>query len=417
MRLTLHNHKAAALALGDSTRWDGKTLLIGERDLAAFFPEGLGLHLDELRTIAPGSQTRIGPVLDVAQIRHSEQGPAYPGLTGPAETQHCRTVHILDNAAVCLVSNLPGVQEGILDMASRWSPLAALHMLVCKIRVAPGTNPDEADAHMRLFLYRVCEFLGSLLTNFPAKASEEFVYPAHKPSGDIPPGDMLPRVGAVYFIQSQGRLRRTYYLGEAADALQPMPIHPLSPLCGSITSGNYVMPSNKTCTLIHQRAPVIRALLARDGKDWNVSGVLLANEASTRDEKSRTAQILADMAKDLRLDGVIINQEGGGNADMDVMLTCAAMEKQGIACVLIVNETAGPDGRTPSLTETTPEAVSIVSAGNNEMLASLPAADAFIGYPMSILPENTLKAVDMPLTRLLASANQLGFGRYSCVTR
>ncbi|MCL2122463.1 MAG: glycine/sarcosine/betaine reductase component B subunit [Desulfovibrionaceae bacterium] len=413
MRLVLQKHKVAALVVGNANAWSNHVLTVAPEAVSALFPKRDGLRLVEIRAAAPLSSMRFGPVLDVVGIRYCHGGPTFPGVTGPASDEPERKLTVLENSAVCVVSNLAGVQEGVIDTDARWSPLSSLHFLICTVDVSPTLDRAGADAEIRLFQCCLAELLASLASEDKAD-EEEILEWQPDPKG----AEQLPKVGAVYFIQAQGALRRTFYRGIAADDMTPRLIDPLECLGGALTSGNYVMPSNKTCTYIHHQAPVLRELLVRHKTDWCFSGVILANEASSRQDKEDNVKGILELAKGLKLQGVIINQEGGGNADLDIMLACSTLESAGIATVLLVNEFAGPDGKTPSLTEYTPAALYMVSTGNNDYPAPLASVRDFVGFSGGMLQQDVLKnAVVLPLTRHYGSTNQLGFGRLSCEGR
>jgi len=413
MRLVLRKHRVDALVVGDENAWSKHVLTVAPEAVSAIFPKRDGLRLTEIRAAAPLSSIRFGPVLDVVGIRYCHNGPAFSGITGPASNELERKLTLLENSAVCVVSNLAGVQEGVIDTDAHWSPLSSLHCLICVVDVSPALDKAEADADIRLFQCRLAELLASLASE--DKADEEEILEWQP---DLHEAEHLHKVGAVYFIQGQGALRRTFYQGVAADDMKPLLINPLHCLGGALTSGNYVMPSNKTCTYIHHQAPVLRELLARHKTDWNFSGVILSNEASDAQAKEDNVKDILELAKGLGLQGVIINQEGGGNADLDIMLACRTLESAGIATVLLVNEFAGADGKTPSLTEYTHEARCMVSAGNNDYPAKLLPVQDFVGFPMGILQQDALTGVVvLPLTRHYGSTNQLGFGRLSCESR
>ena len=77
----------------------------------------------------------------------------------------------------------------------------------------------------------------------------------------------------------------------------------------------------------------------------------------------------------------------------------------------MVNELAGVNGTTPSLTEVTSEARHIVTTGNNDYLVKLPAAQQVIGSAQaSWLGHSLHEESVVPLTRIHSSTNQLGFG-------
>jgi glycine reductase complex component B subunit alpha and beta len=222
----------------------------------------------------------------------------------------------------------------------------------------------------------------------------------------------------IYLIQSQGDLRRTYVYGQPADPFLPTLLDPLEVWDGAVVSGNFVLPCNKTCTYIHQNHPVIAEMFHRHGSDLSFAGVILVNEMSRLEDKERSAQFAAKLVRLLGAGGAVINQEGGGNTVTDVMMLCRLLASQGVKTVLLVNEFAGPDGKTPSLTETTLEATAIVSSGNNDQPIPLPRVDRFVGFPPVPGIEGDLcGGVTLPLSRIYASTNQLGFNTLSCQSR
>jgi glycine reductase len=86
--------------------------------------------------------------------------------------------------------------------------------------------------------------------------------------------------------------------------------------------------------------------------------------------------------------------------------------------VLLVNEFAGRDGKTPSLVETTAEATAIVSTGNNDHRITLPSRKEFIGFsPLQGIEGDAAGEITVPLARIYASTNQLGFSSLSCRSR
>lgn len=409
--LTLRHVAVRSLTLGEQDTWEDGRLLVSRATVDGLFPQRPDMRLREVRAYAPGAATRLGPVLDTVDLRHCANGSAFPGVTGaPPQGEHVRLT-LLDRVAVCVVSNLPGVQEGIIDMQSPYSPFGELFLLACAVDVQPDADREDADRAIRLFQCRLAETLAGLASDAPA-AEELLQWPA------APTAPHLPRAGAVYFVQSQGALRRTLFHGEYADPLSPGCVNPLELLAGALVSGNYVMPSNKSCTYIHHAAPVLSSLQAGHGRDWQFTATILVNERSDMTAKRETAATVARIAQEQGLQALLINQEGGGNADIDIMLTCHELEIRGIKTVLLLNEFAGADGRNPSLTECAPEARYMVSTGNNDYLATLQPVTDFLGFPLQILGSQDPKGpLQLPLTRLYASTNQLGFGKLSCVTR
>jgi glycine reductase len=310
------------------------------------------------------------------------------------------------------VAKIPGVQEGLIDMqeeAGPFCPFARTLNVVLYFARPEEMAPSIADQAIRESILRVAEFLGALASGIESGQVESLNWPL--------PESHLPKAALVYFVQSQGNLRRTYLNGQSMDEMSPTLISPLHVWDGAIVSGNFVMPSNKTCTYIHQNNPLIEEMFRRHGKTHSFEGVILSNEMSRLDEKQKAVQGIFELIKHLQVSGVVINQEGGANTLTDVMMLCGKLEPQGIKTVLILNEFAGSDGTTPSLAETTPPAEYIVSTGNNDYRLTLPAVEKFVGsdtFPG--LEGVTTGAIVLPLTRVYSSTNQLGFNSLSCRT-
>ncbi len=415
MTFELAKHSIREIRLGKGTRLDGPVLVVDPDDIAAVVREEVSVRLGRVATAHPGESLRIGPVLDTVEPRAKEdpQGSAFPGWTGPPEIPGQGRTHVLSGMAIVAAGRMGGVQEGIIDMgpeAGPYSPFSRTNNLVLVFEAAGGADRPAVDGAIRRSLLRVAEKLASLAWSHAPDSIESWCWP-------LPPCPK-PRAALVYLVQGQGELRRTYLYGRPVDTLSPTLLNPLEVLDGAIVSGNFVLPSNKTCTYIHQNHPLILEMLRRHGVDLTFSGMILANEASQMADKERSAQSVESLARRLEAQGVIINQEGGANTVTDVMMLCRLLHRSGIKTVLLVNEFAGGDGTTPSLAETTPEATAIVSTGNNDHRIILPARKEFIGFPpIAGIEGNGAGEITVPLSRIYASTNQLGFNTLSCRTR
>lgn len=362
----------------------------------------------------PGEAVRIAPVLDIVEPRAKEgsAASAYPIHPPEGSGNGEGPTHILRGVAVVAVARILGAQEGLLDMqsaAGTFSPFARTLNLVLTFDVPDSMPPDVADASIRESTLKVAEYLGGIARGLPTGKDESFEWPLSEYN--------LPRTALLYLVQSQGNLRRTYFYGKPLDNSMPRTVSPLEILGGAVVSGNFVMPSNKTCTYIHQNHPLIREMYKRHGVSVNFKGVILANEESRLDDKKRVVEEVVRLVEGLNISGVIINQEGGANTLTDVMMLCRILERSGIKTVLLLNEFAGAEGATPSLAETTPEAQHVVSAGNNDCQISLPGVERFIGFetfPALNVPMTA--SIVVPLARVHSSTNPLGFNLLSCVT-
>ena len=72
----------------------------------------------------------------------------------------------------------------------------------------------------------------------------------------------------------------------------------------------------------------------------------------------------AKLAEFLGVDGVIINEEGFGNPDTDLIMNCKKIEEKGIKTVIITDEYAGRDGKSQSLADADQLADAVVTGGN-----------------------------------------------------
>ncbi len=415
MKLELAHHRVVELSLQGPTRLEGTCLHLDPEEVHALLPAESAIFIKGLAVAEPGGGQRIAPVLDVVEPRakaEPDQG-AFPGFGSSPRGAGMGRTHVLSGLALLAVADLPGVQEGVVDMspeAADFCPFARTLNLVLELGMKPGVSRVAADQAVRELTLSLAERLASLARGQEPDRLELLER--------APVSADLPRVALAYLVQSQGDLRRTYLYGHPADEILPTMLDPLEVLDGAIVSGNFVMPSNKTCTYIHQNNPLVRELLARHGGELNFAGVVVANEMSRMADKERSAAMTAGMIRSLGANGAIINQEGGGNTITDVMMLCRGLEGDGVKTVLVLNEFAGEDGTTPSLTETTPEAVAIVSAGNNDHRLELPAATELIGLEDVPGVRGGLRGpISIPLGRLHSSTNQMGFNKLSCVSR
>lgn len=370
------------------------------------------VRISDIDIAEPGQPVRIAPVLDIVEPRAKDNPSetAFAGILGSPDDCGTGKTHILKGAAVLGVCELPGIQEGIVDMseeAKPFCPFANTQNIVLVFQPREGVDRVTADNAIRKLLLKTAEYLGSQAMGVYSDHIVQLEWPLKQ--------NKNPRCGLIYLVQSQGDLRRTYLKGLALDDFMPIDISPTQVLDSAVVSGNFVMPSNKTCTYIHQNNPLIIEMIKSHGKTINFAGVIFANEMSRLDDKKQVAEKIVQMAKELNLSDVVINQEGGANTLTDVMMICRQLEKENIQTTLILNEFAGENGTTPSLAETTDEARHIVSTGNNDHRIILPAAEKLIGADNFPGIDNSLKEkITLPLTRIHSSTNQLGYNYISC---
>ena len=412
MQLEQINHPIKKIMFSSESSLANDVLSINRSEIETLLGGDPCVHLSVVELAEPGQAVRITPVLDVVEPR-AKDDPSQTAFAGILDSQDgcgSGTTHILRGAAVIGVCELPGIQEGIVDMseaAKPYCPFAHTHNLVLEFQPREGIDRVAADKAIRVLVLKAAEYLGALARGVSPDHSIKIEWPLAK--------NDKQRCGLVYLVQSQGDLRRTYLKGQALDECMPIMVDPTEILDSAIVSGNFVMSCNKTCTYIHQNHPLIKEMIAQHGQTINFAGVILANEMSRLEDKKKVSQTIVQFAKDLNLSGVVINQEGGANTLTDVMMLCRSLEKENIQTTLILNEFAGADGTTPSLAETTVEARHIVSTGNNDYRVTLPPTERLIGANNLPGVDGPLKdKITVPLTRVHSSTNQLGFNYLTC---
>lgn len=406
MNLELHKIAIRKLEWGPRTGARDHVLTVNKEELVALLLEDPALKKVEAELVHPGDSVRILPCKDAVEPRCKLEGPGevFPGWIGDVETVGQGKTLVLEGAAVLTTGRLVAPQEGIVDMSgpgAAYSLFSRQCNVVLECLPPPDVSNAVFDEVTRRALARAALYLGEAARD--AVPDEVDVFDADRP---VDPA--LPKVAYIYYLQSQGPLRNTYVYGLEARNLLPTLLHPNEVLDGAIVSGNYIIACQKNPSFLHANNPVVRELYARHGVSCNFVGVIVANENSTLTDKKRSADFAAKLARQLGAQGVVMTQEGGGHADTDLMLAAKACKERGIVSVMLINELAGADGDQPSLVDTTPEAVAVVSTGNNDQVISLPAVDVLCGGASLTNVPDAAAAFSSALGRMYTATNQLG---------
>jgi len=401
--LTVREHRVRDIRFGAEPTFRDGILTVAPGAIRVLAADPLIASL-QLHIARPGESVRIIRILDAVQPRaKGGQGVVFPGFLGPATGCGAGETNVLTHCALLSVSGLPRAQEAVIDVAGPGavlSPLAKDLLLVLEFAPAGGAPWDRYEAAIRLAMLRVAAHLGEVATS--AIPDETW----HVPRATRAIG--LPRVGYVYNLQAQGAYKDTFVYGRSAREILPTLITPAEILDGVVVSGNYGHPSLKNSTYAHLTNPVIRELLRRDGHDLAFGGIIVKPEPTTLDGKGLVAECAARLASLLDWQGAVVTKEGGGNADTDLFLVAEYCEQRGIRTVLLMAELAGPDGRTPPLLGSSPQANALVSLGNYEEPVALPAVERVIGG-------DALTVVDGPVAGSLTTATAAIFAALSPV--
>jgi len=404
--LTVREHIVRDIRIGgENSLRDGLLTVAAEQIL------GLATHPVirslELHVARPGENVRIIRILDAIQPRaKGGDGVVFPGFLGPARVAGGGETHILTGTALLTVSVLPRAQEALIDMAGPGAgicPLAKEHLLILEFTPVEGAPWGEYEAAIRLAALRIAAHVGGIARSAPPDRSL-CVPPTSSAIG-------LPRVGYIYNIQAQGSFKDTFVYGRSARDILPTLISAGELLDGAVVSGNYSHPSLKNSTYAHLTNPIIRELLSRDGDDLAFAGIILKPEPVTLEGKELAAEYAANLASLLNWQGTIVTKEGGGNADTDLFLAAERCERRGVRAVLLMAELAGPDGRTPPLLGSLPEADALVSVGNYEEPVSVPSVERVIGGDSLRLADGPVAGpLTIPTAPIFGALSPVGIG-------
>lgn len=404
--LAVQEHFVRDVRLGGENSLRDGVLTVAAEQIRALATHSL-IRFMELHIARPGESIRIIRILDAIQPRaKGGEGVVFPGFLGPARVTGGGDTHILTGCALLTVSALPRAQEALIDMAgpgASISPLAKENLLILEFVPAEGAPWGEYEAAIRLIALRVAAHLGEIARSTAPDRTRR-VPPASSAIG-------LPRVGYIYNIQAQGSFKDTFIYGRSAREILPTLITPGELLDGAVVSGNYGHPSLKNSTYAHLTNPVVRELLARDGEDLAFGGIILKPEPATLEGKELTAEYAANLASLLNWQGAVVTKEGGGNADTDLFLAAERCERRGVRTVLLMAELAGPDGRTPPLLGSPPEADALVSLGNYEEPVSLPSVERVIGGDSLRLADGPVAGpLTIPIAPIFGALSPVGVG-------
>jgi glycine reductase len=189
----------------------------------------------------------------------------------------------------------------------------------------------------------------------------------------------LPKVAYVDQVQQQGILVQTFLYGQSMESLVPTLLHPNEYFDGAVVSGNY-RSMIKAPTWLRLNNPVIQELYARHGKDLNFTGVILCRgHHDDHQLKERNGYMVANLARMLGVQGVVMTLEGTGNTWVDFMQAVKALEQSGIGTVPIVHELGGAEGKDWPIVDYVPEADAIITGGGADRQFTLPAMERVIG--------------------------------------
>ncbi len=427
MRLEIGNIFIKDVQFAEKTSVKSGVLYVNEAELIKIAGDDERIKSVEVFLVRPGESVRILPVKDVVEPRVKVQGPGgiFPGFLSGVEQVGSGRTHVLKGAAVVTTGKIVGFQEGIIDMTgpgADYTPFSKNCNVVVKVEPIDSLNQHEHEVVVRLAGFRAANYLGQ--SGKDMAPDEIKAYETKPLLEQVAQYPNLPKVVYVYMLQTQGLLHNTYFYGVDVKQIVPTFIYPTETMDGAIVSGNCVSACDKNPTYVHENSPVVADLYEQHGKTINFLGCVITNENVTLMDKERSSNMTAKLVEFLGADAVIISEEGFGNPDADLVMNCNKIEKLGVKSVLITDEYAGQDGGSQSLADSTPLGNACVTAGNANMVITLPKMDKVIGYPEvanviaggwdgSLLPDGSIQAEIQVIT---GATNELGFHNLTAKT-
>ena len=330
----------------------------------------------------PGESVRITPVKDVIEprVKVEGRGGIFPGVIAKVDTVGDGKTYALKGMAVVTAGKIVGFQEGIIDMTgpgADYTPFSKTLNLVMVCEPVDGIKPHDYEAAVRFAGFRVAAYIGELARDLTP--DETKVYETCTIKEGLEKYPNLPRVAYVQMLQSQGLLHDTYVYGVDAKKIVPTIMSPTEVMDGAIVSGNCVSACDKNPTYVHLNNPVVEDMFEQHGKTINFVAHIITNENVYLADKQRSSDWTAKLCKMLDLDGAIVSQEGFGNPDTDLMMNCKKVTQAGVKVVIITDEFPGRDGKSYSLADAVPEADTMVSCGQGNLIVHFPPMDKLIG--------------------------------------
>jgi glycine reductase len=412
LELELARYPVASLRHGEGSEYKNGHLVFDVEMLRRVLLVEPLLAEVEIHVVRPGDRTRILHVVDIIEPRWkpAEMGNPFPGSLGPLSESGTGRTHVLEGVAVVTCASLPGSEEAIIDMCglgSKLSRFGRMWNLVLVPRALEGADPGEFGLAVMRSGLRAASFLAETTKDLGPAQTESFRLELTERSAAG-----LPRVGYFNYVYSHGIGRQKLFYGCSTKNLLPTVIHPNEPLDGAIVNDGYTKPT-KNATHDIQNHGLIRELYRRHGRELLFAGVVLANHHATYSDKEMSAFLGARLLKHaLGAEGVVVSKDGGGQADVDLMLACKACERLGMRTVLVAKEESGHEGA--ALVDIAPQADAIVSVGNcPELVLLSQKMELVIGGRefLGSIRGDVAGKVELPVTNIIGAIDSVGASR------
>ena len=387
MKLEIGNFHVKDIVFGDALSYKDGILTINKEEALAFIREDSRITEADLYIVKPGDEVRLHPVKEAIEPRCRLDGQGlFPGYTDDLRQAGEGVLHALKNCSVLVVGrHWGGFQDGLIDMSGPGQKLTYFGGLMNIVLVADTDEEFEryeqqkCNDALRRAGHKLAQFIGQCVKDLTPEDTDVYeTEPVTKRSAEQ---NALPSVVAVLQPQSQMEAMgyNTLLYGWDMNRYLPTYMSAQEVLDGALVSGSFMPCSSKWSTYDFQNFPILRALMAENGTDYNFLGVIMANLNVAMDQKERVTQMIVQTATELGADFALVTEEGYGNPDADYVGTIAALETAGIKVVGVANECTGRDGASQPLVTLDEKLVALVSTGNVSELIELPPMKTVLG--------------------------------------
>jgi len=387
MKLELGNFYVKDLIFGDKTSYSNGILTISKKEALEVVMEDEHITEADIVFAKPGDKIRIVPVKEAIEPRHRVGGgPLFPGVTGDLmQAGNGRTLALKGCSVLAVGKHWGGFQDGLIDMSGEGAKYTLFSQLlnICLI----ADTDEEFEKHeqqkknhaLRWAGMRLAEYIGACVADLEPEEVETYeLDPVIKRTEEV---QKLPSV--VFVMQPQSQMEEMGYndlvYGWDCNHMVPTFMHPNEVLDGAMISGSFMPCSSKWSTYDFQNFPMIKRLYQEHGKTINFLGIIMSNLNVALEQKNRSAQFVAQIAKSIGADAAIVAEEGYGNPDADFIACIVALENAGVKTIGLTNECTGRDGASQPLVTLDEKANAIVSCGNVSELIELPPMETVLG--------------------------------------
>jgi glycine reductase len=420
MPLTLARHPVTRIDFGTPTRLDGAVLFVDRDEIRRLVLEDPSFTNVDFQVINIGEHCRAGPVFDIIEPRAKSEGSSadFPGILGTPVIAGGGTTHVLDGAAVTVLSErLPGAERSetgrVLEMtgaageASDYSSLRHLVMIPHTQSALPLSSVLKA---YRIASLKVSVHLARAALNQPPGGVQTF-----DAVGPVEPGReglfRVAYIGQIFSRQRKPEVDEPILYGANTDGMLPMVLHPDEWLDGAIVPSLQSWIGN-TDTYYYQNHPVVLDLYRRhQARQLNFVGTVATVAGANHFDRERNCQLAAHLVKwNLQADGAVLTKYGGGLPHADLAETARLLEVAGIRTAVMVTDTSRDRRVESALLFNVPEVNAIVYNGGNGTRWEVPMVDRIIA-PTPELRELLAGPLVVEASDIAGVTNQQGASR------